>query len=217
MKRLALIALALVLVVCNVTICYANTPFVEMDEGFTIRSGICVKSTKEEVQRIETQNGNSSFEPDTYYGNDFDLSYSIVLAGYTGNVTYWFDDNNTIEEFQYLLYQQDAYDSIKIGLTQKYGAPMFTKQSYIAGTRIDSAAKEMSILSPSDRDYAGWILKYDDCYIMLEMKEISFSKAYGMSFYFVNYQILSYEDMEVYQSAVDALTEYVNDSFANDL
>ena len=217
MKRLAVIVLVLMMIVFNMISCYADTQFVEMKEDFTIRSGVCASSTKDDVKRIETENGNSAFDPNTYYGNDYGLSYSILLAGYQGNVTYWFDENNTIEEFQYLLYQQDAYDNIKAGLTQKYGTPMFNKQSYIAGTRIDTAAEKMAILKPSERDYIGWILQYNDCYVMLEMKEISLREAYGMSLYFVNYQILSYEDMEVYQLAVESIEEYVNNSFANDL
>ena len=216
MKKLMAFALILAMLLGNMTTVFADVQFVTEDEAFSIRGGIHWGATKEEIVNIETANENSPNDSETYYG-DYDLSYKTLLAGYEAVITYWLDSNQTLDEFQYILFQSEAYSNIKTALTQKYGVPLFDKQSYIAGTGIDRVSKNLSILSPSERDYAGWIVQYNDCYLMLEMKHLYFTQAKGMSLYLVNYDILSYEEMAAHQAAYDGLIEYMNSSFENDL
>lgn len=214
MKKLIVFVLAFILLASSAI---ANVQFVEQNENFTIRGGIHFRSSKEAIEAIEKTNGNSINEADTYYQDGYDLSYSTLLAGYEADITYWVDEENTLDEFQYILYQNEAYENVKTALIQKYGAPLFSEQSYIAGTGIDKISKSLSILGPTDRDYAGWIVKYNDCYLMLEMKQVYFSKAKGITLYLVNYDLLSNDEMQLHQKAYDGLIDYMNSSFENDL
>lgn len=216
MKKLMAFVFILVMLLGNMTTVFAEVQFTVENEDFSIRGGIHWGSTKEDIQNIETSNGNSSTDSEIYYG-EYDLSYLTVLAGYEASITYWMDSNQTLDEFQYVLYQGEAYSNIKAALTQKYGDPLFDEQSYIAGTGIDRVSKKLAIMSPSERDYAGWIVQYNDCYLMLETKHVYFSQGGGMSLYLVNYDVLSYEEMATHQAAYDGLVEYMNSSFENDL
>ncbi|MBR5231118.1 MAG: hypothetical protein IKW00_02590 [Clostridia bacterium] len=218
MKKMLFCIIAALLIISSIATGFAEVQPFEIEENFSVRKGIQFGCSKNNVETIETNNGNEADEVDTYYGeNSYDLAYSTALIGYEANVIYWFDENGKLDEFQYMLFQNKAYNDVKASLTQKYGAPLFNEQSYIASTKIDASSKELNILKPSDRDYAGWIIKYNDCFVMLEMKHVYYTNAGGLSLYLINYDLLSYEDMNLYTEAMEALEVYLNSSYSNDL
>jgi len=192
----------------------------QIDDTFSVRNDISHKLSRNQVDDLEKQYGSTVDNLETYYADTdpYDLCYDTTLAGYVADISYWFNENDELEEFQYLLYQESAYTDVKNALIQKYGAPLYTSFGNIAGTRIDVPNKELSILAPIIRDYNGWILQYNDCYVFLEISNVLFSKAgSGIPLYLVNYKMLTYEEMEEYLAIQQGFMEYVNNSFHNDL
>ena len=200
---------------------YADIPFFVENKDFSIRGGIHYGISEGEIVAIETANGSKKYEVDTFYGEGkYDLSFATRLLGYEATVTYWIDDviePGTLDEFQYMVVEDDAYMAIKASLTNKYGNPMCTKQSIIFGTGIDKISNNLSYFDHVERDYAGWIIQYNDCYLMIEMKHIYFTFSGGVSLYNINYDIVSPEEMELMQMAYMDLENYVNESYENDL
>ena len=219
MKKLMMCCLVILLVYTNMFNALADTQYITEDSDFSIRGGIHFGATKAEIDAIEQNNGNKHDDVDVYYGDTYDLAYLTLLAGYKSYVTYWMDEDGILNEFQYILPTKESYTTVKSALVDKYGAPMnttSTSTALIAGTGIDRASKKLENLTPSDKDYAGWVIKYNDCFLMIEAKHIYLSYA-GMSLYVVNYDVLSYDEMQLLQEAYDGLLEYMNTSFSNDL
>lgn len=218
-KRIVSLAIVLLLLfLFSVTAAELHIP--QIDANFTVRNGISHKLSRNQVDDLEKNYGSTEDDLETYYADTdlYDLCYDTTLAGYTADISYWFNEKDELEEFQYLLYQESAYADVKNVLIQKYGAPLYTSFGNIAGTRIDVPNKELSILAPIIRDYNGWILQYDDCYVFLEISNVLFSKAgSGIPLYLVNYKMLTYEEMEEYLAIQQGFMEYVNNSFNNDL
>lgn len=219
MKKLLISCLVVLMVYTNMVSALADTQYATVDSEFTIRGGVHYGSTKEEIDAIEKNNGSSPTDTDTFYGETYDLSYTTPLAGHPACVTYWMDSNGILDEFQYLLYTNESYMDIKSALVDKYGAPMntaSTSTALIVGTGIDRISEQLKVLSPYDKDYSGWLIKYNDCFLMIETKNIYIRKA-GNSLYVVNYDILSYDEMQSLQVHNEVYQEFKDTSINNDL
>lgn len=206
MKKLIALCTAALLMCLTVSGAFADTRYITINENLSIRNGIHFKATKAEIDAIEKKNEKKGgSDPDgarTFYGKSYDLVYVTQLAGHESYVTYWLDKNGEIDEFQYLFLSGDAYKTVKTALIDKYGNP--TNYTFITGTGIDRVANHVEILRPRDKDYASWVIKYNDCFLIIEVKQIYFAEAY-MSVYVVNYDVLSYEEMELLDGANDGL------------
>ena len=222
MKKLIALSLSLVLLFSNVLVAFSENafkfPFVEIDENFSIRNGIHFGISKEEVSSLEKAKESEPTDLDTYYGdNAYDLAYTTMLGAHFAYLVYWFDKDDKLDEFQYLLVgRNSSYESMKDSLIKKYGEPLFSQESdsVIVETRTDNVSKELRFMSSVDRNYAGWIFKYNDCYLFLEMKETFIEFA---NFLAIDYKILSYEELLSHQEAINALGNYLNDAYANAL
>lgn len=214
MKKLLVCWFVTLLLFMSISIASADTPYIVQDENFSIRSGIHFGATKAEIDTIEKNNGNEYYDVDVYYGETYDLAYYTTLAGYESTITYWTDENGVLDEFQYVLYREAAYQSVKAALVNKYGAPM--QNALVAGTGIDRISQELKILEPYDKDYACWVVKYNDCFLIIETKHIYFPYD-AIHTYIINYDVVSYDEMKLLEDAYDELVEYINNSFENDL
>ena len=139
------------------------------------------------------------------YKNTY-LTYGFDADGYIKDITYFIDGDG-----------REAYNSMQSKLTEKYGKPLLdtslfpTESSWIM-------AEDDAVTKNSINSFSGWVIKYDDCYISLEL--INHKAILGTkTCYFVSigYGIVTYDE---YQAMLDKINQYaqsVEESVNNDL
>ncbi|MBP3649705.1 MAG: hypothetical protein J6K73_07990 [Clostridia bacterium] len=186
---------------------------VVINDNFSIRNGITYKMPAEEIKKIERNNGSRTGDSSVFWGKA-DLDYLTELMGKETGLVYWHDENDCLKEFQYMLVM--GYNSMESTLRGKYGDPQYVNNPPAIDTRRFVVCDKLKPLDPIVKDYAGWMVKYNDCYVLIEMSNI-YAKGLGGNLGFLNYCVLSYEEIEQYQKNQEMVEENVSYSIDNDL
>lgn len=197
MKKIIICLLACLVFVNSAFVCMANAETLTINENFAIRNGITFRASASDIENVESANKSSSGAAFSEWITDSRLSYRVTLAGHEAELFYWTDEENIIKEFQYLFVFDDAITAIRSLLNEKYGQPnynygdwatLFTKVFAI------TTVSEVKLLDPTVAAYDGWMLQYNDCWVLVEFCKIYIPEVGSIGT--LNYYIMSTEDAQ---------------------
>ena len=204
MKKKTFFIMILVLVITTIPL-LANAATLEYNENFSIRGGIGYGSSKEQVSQIEKNNGSvlkndwDDVMEQLYGIKKSDLRYNTVLAGHDVLIYHYFNSQNELEEFHYCL-TPETYKDITPSLIEKYGEAQFQGDNR-APFSTKALAEYEAFKGIGEKvslyDYRGWLLQYNDCYVLIEAANSNVISV-------INYHFISYEEME---ETIDLLKE----------
>lgn len=197
----------------------------KINENFFIRNGIVFGMDADEIHQIEVENGNisgaslvSSEDGWKYYYPDCDAGYQTSLAGYECDIVYYFDDEDLLSGFKYILESERGFKSIKDSLTKKYGKagtiydkpPFETQTLSVAAWMVES-----EIVNAELTTYDWWLVQYQDCYVFIEATT---SKFYHYNTYYrIDYSVFSNEEAAVVLGIKEFADQQAEQSLENDL
>lgn len=221
MKIKSFVIFVLILTLITAFPAFANTSAIEFDQNFSIRGGIGYHTSKEQVYQIEENNGSTIYkdggnlsDEETYGQKETDISYSATLLADAVSLFYFFNDDNEVEEFKYLSLSSDTYNNMLSALNEKYGMPLFKNGSEAP---FSTNAKTIVTSNLANKyDYNGWLLKYNDCYALIEAVK-TYASTYVPPTYTFNYTFISYETMEQMNIVMNMINDSIEDSIKNDI
>ena len=206
MKKAFALLLTIMLLVCSALPGVAD-PIV-INENFSMRNGITYLCPMSTVKRVERANGSVPSGV-----GDGSLNYYTTLAGCDVCLEYWEKTPSVLQEFQYSFYSIADYKTISGSLRNKYGQPHYTEPLFGISTKARNTQKDTD---GKLMDYAAWMIKYNDCYLLIEMN-IGYASYMRMYIAAVNYCPLSYEVAEALLERESQEEESIENSLRNDL
>lgn len=195
MKRIFATVITLLILFTSTT--YAESIGIEpivIHDNFSIRNGIGYGTTLDEAKESEEKLGTSSSYDKTLVewllAGKYRKVYSTILSNKEVYLGYYTNEDNTIRELQYLILDSGA--ELKDALTKKYGNSNF-HHTLLPG--LDTRTRWFTSITKGISDYAGWLIKYDDCWVVVEYVVNSFSSS---KFSRINYCIIPDEEMQLY-------------------
>lgn len=113
MKKILFVLLAFVMLSVSTAI----------GEGFTLHNGTTFGMTKEQVMDTEKLAGVDLVD------NSWSNSWEGTIAGQTGTLYYYYDDDGKLNSMNYSFNSPDGYDLMNEGLCEKYGNPKYTEET----------------------------------------------------------------------------------------
>lgn len=211
MKRLISIVLVVMLAIMGNA---ALADFKTFNEDFAIRNGFHFNATEEEVIEIEKANGSSEKE-------DY-LAYSTIVADIDFDL-YYYPENGVVNEFQYGNLEIDRTTVDKNALfdifAAKYGTPTYSSYSATPfETKLNDFYGHWGIAVSGHSYYYGWLIKYNDCYLYVELAaDNAYLLKMNWSFVVINYKLMSADEVEsVFYATAEKnqqITDSINSSF----
>lgn len=238
MKKFMAILLTVCCIVSSSLTAIAELHIPEYDEDFTIRNGIFWGMDKTKVKEAELSQGNfkSDITNDYYYialgitcakygyesmyNHYNNISKHIVqttVAGQKGLAIYTFDSEDKMNSLRYLTEYSSSTPPLTEMLTAKYGSPAFTDNNgpfetnafeYFTFAGLHSKA------TSSLENYSGWLLEYNDAYVMVEAVSFAvYESGYGFTYYEnITYSPITEKLFHEYQEKIEeARMSAVND------
>lgn len=217
MKRIVACILACLALVNVSIVGLAKAEAIIVNENFSIRNGITLQSSANDIKNVESANHSTSGAGFSQYITGSRLAYTVTLAGHKVELFYWTDANDTVEQFQYLLDNSNTITEIRSSLINKYGQPNYNHGdlSTLSTKVFALTAGQISILNPSITAYDGWMLQYNDCWVLVELCKIKIPQIGTMGA--LNYYILSPEEAQSHFVIQGAFEDSIQQSVDNDL
>lgn len=225
MKNRRVIAFVLVFVLfCSSALAETITPK-KINEKFSIRNGIHLGITQNEVDALEdaTKSDNNSFWYWCHDDNEWNshLIYEqVTVAGYPGcQMCYSFDKDGVLQDLSYLVsLHRDDYSVFNGILTNKYGTPQYMKPGLFDTEAKRVISRSTTVQSGKIEQFAGWLVKYDDCYVKVELVGHTLTVGNLRQYLlYVGYRIITPEDYQMQMNIQEQVNDWINDSINNTL
>jgi len=199
MKRFVCWILVFVSVLSITTISLAEISIFETNEKFSIRNGITFGMNSDEIDEIETANGNVKLVGEdgdwSFFYPGYDSVYEIMLGGGESNILYYMDSEDKLSGFKYVVAEK-PYSSIVQTLTNKYGKPASFDDKLSLETQALNVSSEVNrAFKPTLTQYDCWLVQYLDCYVFIEATIMKTTDYYISTNYRVDYTFFSHEEI----------------------